>query len=194
MVNQRLMNAAGRAANKTPKADKLRIEAELGAVGRKFRIASTGRIIRGRKIYATGRQGAPLAALIINKRRGPGRGLHGKAMEAAIRRMVGGRRRSVGFNTVGYFPGIKRLASTLKRPFIIARMSGISVVGQPKGRAEPAPPNTIYPSALIENSATAIVKIGGPALQEGMDEEAQEITRHIEEQMRPGFTEFNLSR
>lgn len=197
IVNQRLLNVAGRAANKTPMADKTQIISELGEVGRKIRVTKKGKLVRGNRVYAQStRKDAPLAALIINSRRKKSGkpGLYGKQMASAIKRMVGGRTRSAGFERSGYIPGIKRLASTLKKPFIIGQIKGISVRGQPKGKAIPAPAKSLRPSAILENKVKAITKVGGQAMQDALNEEGREIVRHVEEQMAPGIRQFNSTR
>ena len=190
------MNVGGRAVNKTPKADKVQIISELGEVGRKIRITKKGKLVRGKRVYAKStREDAPLAALIINsRRRKAGKpGLYGKQMTSAVKRMVGGKTRSVGFERSGYIPGIKRLARTLQKPFIIGQIKGISVKGQPKGQAIPSPPRSLRPSAILENKAKGITKVGAQALQDALSEEAREIVRHVEEQMKPGIQKFNAT-
>lgn len=194
IVNQRMMNIGGRAANKTPMADRVKIISELGEVGRKLRVTKKGRLVRGKRVYAkSARKDAPLAALIINaRRRKAGKpGLYGKQMTSAVKRMVGGKTRSVGFGRSGYIPGIKRLASTLKKPFIIGRIKGISVKGQPKGEAHPAPARSLRPQAILINKTQGISKIGAQPLQDALNEEAREINRHVEEAMKPGISQFN---
>ncbi len=196
IVNQRLMNVGGRAANKTPMADKVKIISELGEVGRKIRVTKKGKLVRGKRVYAkSARKDAPLAALIINSRRKKAGkpGLYGKQMTSAVKRMIGGKTRSVGFEKSGYFRGIRRLASTLQKPFIIANMKGISVRGQPKGEARPAPSRSLRPSAILINKVKGISKVGSQPLQDAINEEAREIVRHVEEKMAPGIKQFNAT-
>lgn len=193
IANQRLLNAVGRGFNKTPIADKAKIITELGEVGRNLRLTKTGKLRRGSKIFASStRSKAPLMALIINARRRKAgkKGLFGRDMEAAIVKAVAARKRSVGFEKSGYIPGMRVVASRLKRPFKIARTKGISVYGKNKGEGIAARDGW-SPYAMIENSAKEIPKVGRDALQEGVDEEAREVERHLVEDMKPVFDEFN---
>lgn len=189
IVDHRLANVSVRASNNTKRASKLGIRTELGIIAVGLRTTKKGKLTRGKNIYATGKKGAPLAALIVNARRGRAgkKGLHGKEMTGAVTRLVGGRSRSTGFNASGYFPGIKTLGSAQ----IKLNSQGISVKGQPKGRATRAQSNSLNPQAFLENSVKGITEVGGSALQDAIHDEAREIARHIAGAMKPGFDQFN---
>lgn len=198
IVNQKLMNVAGRAANKTPMANRQQIRSELGEIGRRLRVTKKGKLVRtSRRIYATARtKNAPLSALMINKRRAAKglKGLSGREMRTEVNKMVRGKVTSAGFLKSAYFPGIKTLARTLDRPFIIARMQGIKTVGQSKGRAYPAPRKSLNPSATLINSAKEISRFGVAALEEAFQEETADTLSYVAARMQPGFDQFNKSR
>lgn len=197
IVNQRLLNVAGRAVNATPIADKVAITIQLGEIARGLGRTKKGKIKRGKRIFASSTKvSAPLAALIINARRRKSgqRGLYGSEMTRAIRRMTGGRYRSIGFERSGYIPGIRDLARTLKKPFIIGQIKGISVKGQPKGEAHPAPRNSFNPKAILINRAKGITKVGVKALEKAIGDEGRELARHIDDDLKPGIQKFNASK
>jgi hypothetical protein len=197
-INQVALNVAGRAMNETPKADKDKIQRQLGEVGRQISPIKSGKnkgkFKRGKRIFAASNNKleGPRAALIINARRRKAGlpGLEGKAMERAIISMVGARKRSVGFEKSGWIPAVKTLAGNIQKPFVLAQMKGISVKGTNKGSANPAKSDLVC-SVLIENAAKEITRIGENALQGGMDKEAQEMERHLAAKINPIINNFN---
>jgi hypothetical protein len=196
IVNQRLLNIAGRAMNATARADKMHIQLTLGEIGRQLKTTKSGKIRRGNRIYASkiavrGKE-VPLAALIINSQRGANgkKGLYGREMAQAIQRKVAARQRSVGFDAIGYVPGIRALARASKKPFMIANFKGLAIRGEEKGNATIAT-DSLAPVAILINRVHSILKVDNGAMQSAIDEEAREINRHIEEDLTPVFQEFN---
>lgn len=197
IVNQRLLNIAGRALNATRKASKLEIQARLGEIGRELKRSKAGKIRRGKRLYASidvRGQSVPLAALLINSARGAKgeKGLTGKEMAAAIKKKVAARQRSVGFNAIGYVPGIRSLARSVTKPFLIGNFRGLAVRGQAKGEATPAT-ESFVPVAELINKVDSILKVDKGALQQAINEEAREIERHIAEDISPLVKAFNQS-
>lgn len=193
VVNQKALNIHGRWMNNLPKADKAQIQRELGVIARALRTTKKGRLVGGKRIYAkSATSSAPLAVLIINaRRRARGeKGLTGNEMRKAIDRMVGARKRSSGFNASGNVPGIKTLAGVIRKPFIIARMSGISVVGKDKGEAIPAK-ESFNPMATIINTVKSIEILGVGYLQDAIDAETADTIDYIERAMASGVQRFN---
>lgn len=176
-INQRGLNVAGRSANEMDAASKVEIHQELGEIARGLRVTKKGRLVRSNKrIYATGRNGAPRAALIINARRARAgkKGLHGKEMQVAINRMVSARKGSTGFKKSGWFWAIRNISSRIRRPFIIARMRGIRWSGASKGRGTAAV-ESWTPTAVIENTTKGLSEKDYATLQKAMNVEGEEM-------------------
>jgi hypothetical protein len=105
--------------------------------------------------------------------------------------MMGGRKRSVGFEASAWIPAARIIASRLQRPFKIGRTKGIAIYGKDKGTAVPAREGTnVY--AIIENNAKQSVKIGAASLQDAINTESEEIRKHtIDVDMKDVFDQFN---
>lgn len=140
---------------------------------------------------------APLLALIVNKRRGKGRGLYGAAMLAELRKVWNARARSIAFIKSGWitardifkaFGGGGRGLPTSEGTAV----GGPKVIGVPKGGGTLA--SVVWRAkAVFWNSASAkrdhkqaLYKYGEPALQRAFDEETadtmQEVERRLKEQ------------
>lgn len=168
----------------TPKADKRSIVRELG------RIIKRGKNKGKLKLKSGTEHDAPLAALIINKRRGPGRGLYGAAMEEAVRAMLAARMRSIGFLKSGWIAAIRILLPFANRRGAPRQDRSAQQVGTAKGNATPAREGW-RAKATFENNASrnrsnndALVKFGGPALQRAFDAEERSMLVYIEGKMR----------
>ncbi len=180
IVNTKALFIARRALRETPKADKAKIAKELG------RIIKTGKNAGKLRLAKGSQHDAPLAALIINKRLGTGRGLRGEAMAKTIRSFIASRMRSIAFLKSGWIPAIKALS-----PFAELRgapRQGPAPVqyGRPKGSGTPARGSTWNPKAIIENAAGdnkenrgALITYGGPALQAAVDAETASMKEYI---------------
>ncbi len=198
VVNQTALNVIGRAFNATPRAERHNIQRELAQTVKVNRINKKGKIkqvtVLGRLptvLTSTGGR-APLAAMMINKRRGllgkPG--LYGAEMTQMIIRLVRFKERSIGFEASGWIPGMKEILRRLKRPFIIAKLKGVVVYKRPKGSARPATPG-FRSVCQVLNSVRNIDKVGTRALQHGIDEEAKDVRRHLDEKMMFAQKRFN---
>lgn len=202
VLNQTSLNAIGRATNNTPRADKLRMKTQLGQFVKVNRILKSGKnknqIRASSKLVAANfyHQGPRLALIINARRRKAGlKALEGPEMEKAMAKLLRVRLFSEGFERSGWFAGMRKLIDAIKslggHPFIIAQMRGIATVGQAKGDAKTAGRLSFYPKVEINNHAKGIVKVGSAALQRGMDQEAHEINRHIEEGIKKERDKFN---
>lgn len=187
VVNQAALNVAGRALNNTPMTDKAGMVAQLGGqVATALRVIKSGKrkgqLGRGAKVYST----ATLAAILVNAKRGAKgeKGLFGPAMRKAADALIATRKRSVGFAKTGWIPAIRTLSAVLPHPFIIARLQGISIIGQRKGVAVPAPRNSMTPVATIENMVKIAPLVGTRALEDAMNQEGRAMQAHADEEFR----------
>lgn len=200
-TNQTLANVAGRTINYVKKADKEKITRQLGEIGREVEIYKTKkgklRVKRGARMYAqmNNKTGAVRAVLIINARRARAgkKPLTGPEMERAIRAMVGARKRSVGFIASGLIPGYRKLLSGVSKPFKLAQLQGISVRGKNKGDASPAKPasGVFKCEASFVTTTKAANRQGNEPLRRAMQDERQEIERHLAEKLNPVIKDFN---
>jgi hypothetical protein len=83
---------------------------------------------------------APLLAVIINARRGEGRGFHGAEMTREMNKVFNARMKSIGFIPSGFVPAIKKLEPFSKygRRSAPPEDPQAKVIGKPKGDALPA--------------------------------------------------------
>lgn len=203
IVNRKAFFIARRAVIETPTASKMLMDEELGRVFRRkgklsVRWEAAGAGKWGLRHFKSGdaRLEAPLAALIINARRGRKSlpGLFGEAMKQAMAILIAARRKSRAYLKSGWIPAIKRLEQAVKSRRGAPRMeSSPRQVGQPKGSAIPAT-NGFRVRAVIENAvaaaggraehhAEAVKRFGEPALQRAFDRETKstldEISRRL---------------
>lgn len=187
IVNTKAMFIARHAILETPKADKAKIERELGE------FVSVNGSKKKQLLLAIGKKhDAPLAALIINARRGrEGRpGLYGAKMAAAVRVFVAARIRSISFLKSGWLPAIKTLLPFSDRRGGPRQEKGVKQIGQPKGYGKPAREgwNVVAEIANTasdnKNNRGALWKYGGPALQRAFNAEAASMREYIEKKMR----------
>src|ERR1051326_6360614 len=146
---------ARRAVIETPKESRDKIRSDLG------RVTFRGRKAVGLKLRTVKRysrfgleEEVPLAALIINKRLGKGRGLHGAAMAEAIKMMLGARLRSIAFLKSGWLPAIRTLVALADTRGAPRQERGVAQVGPTaKGSAQPAADNSWRAKTTIVNAA-----------------------------------------
>ena len=182
---------ARRATIETPKADKGVIKTQLGRLIIKKRqvVAMSLRTVKRFSRFGL-EVAAPLVALIINKRRGKGRGLYGAAMTEAIRALIAGRLRSIAFLKSGWLPAIRvliGLADTRGAP----RQDKTPVqVGQAKGYATPARSDWRAKTTIVNaadarhDNREALIKYGEPALQRAFDAETASMLGYMEKKLR----------
>jgi hypothetical protein len=191
----------------TKKADRGAIERSIG----KIVTVQAGIISRGKRkgqvkhvkdalaVRADTNPSAPLAALIINKRRAARAmpGLQGPKMKAAIIKMIGSRNRAIGFLAAGILPAIRifgPLAQKAGAP--MADRSAARQTGIDKGSAIPA--TEAKPEAWIINSAStkrdrknALPKYSGPAQAQAVAEETASMLAYCERKLKPHADQFN---
>lgn len=105
-INTKMFFIARGASRLSPKADRPKIEKELGVVGYKLRVSKkTGKTKWKRKDS----MGASLAARIVNARKGrAGKpGLYGKDMKKAVTSLIGKRLRAIGTIKAGWRAAIR---------------------------------------------------------------------------------------
>lgn len=184
ILNTKAFFIARRAVIETPKTNKGKIGKELG------RVIRTGKRA-GQLVLKKARDFAvPLAALIINKRLGPGHGLEGAAMAEAIKKLLGARLRSIAFLKSGWLPAIKKLEPLAEKRGAPRQDKTPTQFGQAKGFAKPAGEGW-RASCVIANLADArrdakeaLIKYGGPALQRAFDFETASMRKYIEDKLR----------
>jgi hypothetical protein len=202
IVNTKAFYIARKAIWFTPKADSYKMKQQLGGIVTVKAIGRKGKMVKRRQLQlvTASQHAAPLAALIVNARRGKQGmpGLYGKEMEKAIREMLAGRAKSVGFLKSGWLEAVHVLAPLVKDK------SGASPsdpaarqVGRPKGDATPAQPGD-NPSAEIVNLASArrdykgaLIRFGEPALQQAITDEEFSMRDYIDSKMKPDADAFN---
>lgn len=146
---------------------------------------------------------APLAAIIINARRGAkGQpGLEGSEMRDAVRRFIAARVRSVGFIRAGWIPAIKALD-----PKVVDRQGAAPFPAEANrsrwsakqiGDARPAQVGE-FPVAIIENAAiashdkqNALQRYGSRALDMAFYDEERSIMEYLEKQEQKDFERTN---
>jgi hypothetical protein len=209
IVNTKAYYIARKANWFTSKADANAIKSGLAYVVMTSRTTKKGKIVKMQKIgkLKPGRSGAPLAALIIQKReaaagrKSPFFGKTRSAGKAAMRRMVmqmiAARARSAAFLKAGWLPAIWKLEPFADRGQKPPIDRDAKQVGQPKGSAEPAREG-FNPVAQIMNSATtlrdnkrALEKYGAGPLQRAFDDEARSMMEYVEMKMRKDADQFN---
>ncbi len=126
---------------------------------------------------------APLAALIVNKRLGPGKGLQGARLKEAIAALIKSRR--VATLASGWIPAIKAFESLAEKRGA-PRQARIEQTGREKGSAKPASEGW-KPKAVFANNAGALWDTAGtaesvatPGLQKAFDAEEASMKAYIE--------------
>ncbi len=136
----------------------------------------------------------PLAAMIVRRRRRSKREpeLSASELEAAGRRLISVRVRSVAFLKSGWLPAIRTLAPFVKSKGQAKPLeSTVRQVGAEKGSATPAFEGHTAIAKLV-NSAIAkhdkkdsLSKYGGRGLQLAFEDETSSMIEYLEQKMRP---------
>jgi hypothetical protein len=196
-VNDKLFMIARASLWFTHKADKKDIEKALGKIS--VVNSSAGKQRYRHRLKKAQQNDAPLIALIINRRRGRGRGLRGQAMREEIQKVMSARMRSRAYIKSGWLPAIKELAAVTSIPTRHPFPDEAAQVGQAKGRAEIAKPGDMI-RGLIENTAFtkrdtkgAFLKFGEKGLQAGLDYEGKDTESYIRKKVQPAEEAFNRS-
>ena len=182
---------ARRAVIETPKADKASITGDLGRLVKRQKQVTVGKLRMVKRYSRWGLEvEAPLAALIINMRRGKGRGLYGAEMAEAIRTMLAARLRSIAFLKSGWLPAIRALTGVADVRGAPRQDKAAVEVGVPKGYAVPAEAGwrartTIANAADAKrDDKTSLYKYGEPALQRAFDAETASMLDYMEKKLR----------
>ena len=182
-----------RAQAETPKADRAKIERELGSFVSVMRQGRRGKMVKRREVVlAKGQSGAPLAALIVNARRRD-RGLpalQGPEMAKEVRKLLASRFRSIAFLKAGWIPAIRTLSVVAEKRGAPRGDMSARQIGGPKGYAIPAhvgwKVSTIIANTAVAKGDTgeALIRYGGPALQRAFDAETRSMKQYIERKMK----------
>jgi hypothetical protein len=204
-INTKAYYVARKATLYTHKADPTKIQSQLGGYIRVAHTTKTGRTVMRRKLSLTPSRDdamAPLAALIVNKRRGSKGlpGLQGSAMAAAIRNLIAARLRSVAFIKSGWLEAIRTLASLADRKGQPPIDNMARQYGAAKGSATPAAAGGDVMIATILNAAVAkkgeggfdaLRRFGEAGLAMAFADEVQSMQEYIERKMQPDAERTN---
>jgi len=202
IVNTKAYYVARKALWNTPKADSYKMKQQLGGIVTVRRENKRGKMVKRRELQLVMGTAipAPLVSLIINARLGRSgeKGLYGKQMERAGRKLLGSRASSIAFIKSGWLQPIRDIAPFVKDKGQAAPPDPASKqVGRAKGLGKPAK-QTNNPSAEIVNLASAkrdhraaLIKYGEPALRQALMEEDASMNEYIEKKMRPATDQFN---
>jgi hypothetical protein len=200
-VNDKLFMIARQSMWATEKADEKDIARTLGKVTymgkRKGRRRYSHRLVKARE------ENAPLIALIIQKRQGPGQGLYGQQMREKIQQVIGARNVSIAYIKSGWLEAIQTLAphSSISVSNVSNARSkeGARRIGGPKGKADIAKPGDVI-MGMITNEAWAkhdkkgaFMRVGTAGLQIGLDKEGKESDKYVQDHIRPVEAAFNRS-
>jgi hypothetical protein len=196
IVNRKAFFIARGACRITPKADLKEIKTALGRMVTHKDKTRTLYLKIARKVDA------PLAAVIINKRRGEKGlpGLYGAMMTDAIESMLAARSRSIAFLKSGWLPAIRTLQGFVKSRFGAPTLDrSAKQIGTPKGKGIPAR-NGWNVKAVIENAAAAthgknkeaLIKYGEPALAQAFRDETASTMREVEIRLRAAARESGI--
>lgn len=146
---------------------------------------------------------APLAGLIVNKRRGKKgqKGLQGREMGRAVRDLLTAREKSIAYTKSGWLPAIKRLAVLADKKGQPAIDTQAKTVGKAKGEAMPAMSLHSKSAASIINEAwathdegsKAFYRYGSSGLQRAFNDEAASMTTYLKDKMKPAENKFNAA-
>lgn len=182
IVNTKLLYVARGALERTPKADRSSIEQALEVVGYKASVSKkTGNFKRRGAILGSG---SLLYRLVNARRRRAGeKGLKGKEMAAAARKLLGARLRAIGSLKAGWIRPIQILAARVKES-----MGSTGGLPRVKGRGTATPANASWnPIAEMTYEVTERKGGGGDqidprveaALQQSFDAEARSMEEYI---------------
>jgi hypothetical protein len=190
VLNKKALYIARGALRRTPSTEKGAITSSLGQIIHK-KSGVELKLRKGGEVYSnlgSKEANAPMAALIINARRGRADhpGLYGQEMTQAIEALIAARNRSRAFLKSGWIPAIRTLSPLVKDSYGFDGANGRAVqVNRAKGMAVPARAGFDC-QAIIENSASgdhetnqALHKYGRPALQEAFNAEAASMNRLV---------------
>jgi hypothetical protein len=196
ICNNKAARVAAAAIRETKRANRGKIESDLGRYVTVQETSKRGKVVNRRRLVLNTRTGhtAPLAELIINKRRGRAGqpGLEGAAMAQAVRKMLASRFRSIGFLASGWLAAIKAILPSLVDRSGIRIDRSVKWRGKPKGDAKPARAGW-NPLATVENKvdkgerASRIISEG---VQRALDSEAKDMQTYVDRKLRKDADAF----
>jgi hypothetical protein len=201
-INTKAYFVARKAVWFTDKAEKGKIRSALTET---IQVASKRKpgTVRNRRVLRKARDyDAPLAAVIINARRGRTgkKGLFGADMKVAIRDMLAARLRSVAYIKSGWLPAIRALAKVSEKRGQPSIDTSAKQVGNAKGAGIPAGGDGKLSIARIINEAWAkhdtknsLERVGGRGLQRAFNDETASMSQYIADKMNPAAKEFNAA-
>ena len=132
ILNKKMYFILRGAWERTPQVKRPKIEQDLNVIAYKVRRSrKTGKLSRGRAVHGK----ASIAPVLVNARRKKAglKGLYGKEMEKAVRRLTGARLRGAGILRRGWLRSLLTFASRAKE-------GSVAVDGRlPAGRGSPRP-------------------------------------------------------
>lgn len=186
IVNQRARNVAYNSLRLTPKAERLKIERELGVTSYKVvRNRKTGKIRRGAFQIANRTLAHRIVAKNLREKSAGRFPMKNAQFKREVRRFVGNRLKGVGYLSSGWLYAIRDLNPHVK--FKPRPPGGVRARGGRKGWASAAK-RGLVPEAIIANAIEEANRAGTnasgitrKALQHAIILEAREINRHVEE-------------
>lgn len=169
-VNGQALAVASRAIKLTKKADRRKIEKQLGQLARTTKTSRTG------KTRTTGRiiRKDSLAERILLKRFNESGtwSAQGSTLEERAANFIARRVRSISYIRSGWIPAVKLLSTLVKQKPRGSSVSSsqVSAFGRPNGKAVPAKANLGLIEATIENSVPALAPTTNKDAVSGLSE------------------------
>jgi hypothetical protein len=203
IINTKAYYIARKALWFTIRSDQWQVSQKLGGIVTVQRTTKKGKLRNHRVLQLVGSdyEDAPLAALILNSRRGKAgeKGFYGKKMERAIRGFITARKRSLGFMKSGWLPSIQILAPLADKKNQPEINRDVRQVGRAKGTAKPATmgfqlrAEIVNLASPIRDKKGALIKYGGEGLDIAFQDETASMWEYIEDHMKPDADKFNAA-
>ena len=186
ICNTKAFYIARAASRFTYRPPKDKIKAELEAVAKEVKTSKSGKT---RKVWAKNAAGAPIAALLINWRRGKlGKpGLFGAAMKDAVKNFIKKRQQARAYMASGWNPAIKGFEPLAEKIKGAAPRDREAMTHRGKGSFNPARTMVKAIARLANMSFSKLsttkdpdLKIAQPALQKAFDSEVASMREHFE--------------
>jgi hypothetical protein len=201
-VNDKMYMVARASLWFTKKAATKDIEKALGKAS--TTTTKTGKARYNHRLVKSRDYDAPLIAVIINQRKGPGGGFKGPgrflAMRQEIQKVMSARRKSIAYIKSGWLTAIQGLGKVSSIKTANQRKydeEGIEQIGKAKGSFEMARIGDVV-TCKIRNEASAtrdtkaaFEKYGSRGLQAGVDHEAKDMAEQVEKAMKEDAETFN---
>jgi len=184
-INKKAGGVAFKAYAATPKADRAKIAAELGASYEAV-IGKRGKPTKKKKLVV--QKNSRARAILVAQLRRLGKLETSKNLNELLQAFVTARVNSAGFFRSGWLPAIRRLAGSSA----VERRKG-----RPVGRVKPAQ-DSLSPTAEIENNATPKDRSKMPkveafmvaATQRAFNEETQDMAKYISDKLQKTANKF----